>query len=222
MLTRKMTTALCAFAISVSCCTGCFAAIEQGDEGQEVLDIQKRLVELHYPIQKLDGQFGQATEDAVKKFQSDMGLEADGVVGPGTYRILMKREMTVSRGDSIIRKIIRSGMAVMGTPYVFGGETPDEGFDCSGFIRYCFEKAGLDLTRSADTQFAEGKKIPMNKLRVGDLVFFETYEEGPSHVGIYIGDGEFLHAGSSTGVTISEMDDPYWADAYYGACRIPF
>lgn len=222
MLTRKMTTALCAFVLSVSCSTACFAAIEQGDEGQEVLNIQKRLVELHYPISKLDGEFGEATENAVKKFQSDMGLEVDGVVGPGTYKLLMKKEMPVSRGDSIIRKIIRAGYAVIGTPYVFGGETPDEGFDCSGFIRYCFEKAGIDISRSADTQFEEGRKISIDRLRVGDLVFFETYEEGPSHVGIYLGDGEFLHSGSSEGVSIAEMDDPYWADAYYGACRIKF
>lgn len=222
MLTNRLATALCAFALSFSCSTVCFAALEQGDEGQEVLAIQKRLVELHYPIEKLDGDFGESTEKAVIQFQKDMGLDPDGVVGPGTYKLLMKKEMPVSRGDSIIRKILRAGYAVIGTPYVFGGETPGEGFDCSGFTRYCFEKAGIALSRAADEQFEEGRKIPVDKLRVGDLVFFETYEEGVSHVGIYIGDGQFIHSGSSTGVAIADMSDPYWDDAYYGACRIKF
>ena len=76
------------------------------------------------------------------------------------------------------------------------------------------------MPRTADSQFYGGKKISANNLRAGDLVFFETYEPGPSHVGIYIGNGKFIHAGSSTGIAVSGIFDYYWGDRYLGACRI--
>lgn len=101
-----------------------FAAFERGDEGQEVLSIQKRLVELHYTISNLDGDFGPETEKAVKKFQADTGLDVDGVIGPATYKALMNKEMPPNRNDAKLRNILRAAYSVIGTPYVFGGTTP--------------------------------------------------------------------------------------------------
>ena len=196
------------------------ATFEQGDNGQEVLDIQKRLVALNYNIQSLDGDFGPATENAIKQFQLDRGLESDGVVGPETYKALMNKEIPVNRGSgATIRRIIRTGYGVIGTPYVFGG-TSTRGFDCSGFIQYCFRAAGIELPRMCDGQYEYGRPVPMKNLREGDLIFFTTYEAGASHVGIYLGGGRFMHAGSSTGVTVSNAFDSYWGSRYYGACRI--
>lgn len=196
-----------------------FASFERGDQGQEVLDIQKRLVELNYPVSSLDGDFGGETETAIKKFQADKGLEVDGIIGNATYMALMNKEMPVNRAQNNARAIIRAGYSVIGTPYVFGG-TGRGGFDCSGFTQYCFRRAGINIPRMADEQYYAGTKISPNQLRPGDLVFFTTYEAGASHCGIYIGNGQFLHAGSSTGVTVSNLWDSYWGCRYYGACRI--
>lgn len=196
----------------------CSASYERGDDGQEVMAIQKRLAELKYSV-SIDGDFGPGTEAAVKKFQSDYGLDADGVIGPATYRTLMKREMPPNRAANLARRIISAGYSVIGTPYVFGGTSP-YGFDCSGFTQYAFRAAGVAIPRTADAQMDYGRRVPIDHLRPGDLVFYSTYEPGASHVGIYLGNGNFLHTGSSTGVTVSSAFTGYWGARYYGACRI--
>ena len=216
---KKIAFTVCTFALSLACSATGFAAFERGDDGQEVLAIQKRLVELHYNVGTLDGDYGQATENAIKKFQADKGLEVDGVVGPATYRTLMNAEMPVNRGVSLSRRVIRAGYGVIGVPYVFGGTTT-RGFDCSGFTRYAFAQAGVYLPRMADEQYYHGRKIPVASMRPGDLIFFTTYEPGASHVGIYVGNGRFMHAGCSTGVTVSNLYDSYWGPRIYGACRV--
>lgn len=196
------------------------AAFEYGDNGQEVMAIQKRLVELNYSITNIDGDFGIETERAVKKFQADKGLVVDGIIGSDTYRALMNKDIPVNRGrSSVIRRILQTAYSVIGTPYVFGGTTP-YGFDCSGFTQYAFASAGISIPRTADNQMYYGRSISMNDLRVGDLVFYTTYEPGASHCGIYLGNGNFIHAGTSTGVTIAPAFTGYWGARYYGACRI--
>ena len=196
----------------------CFASYERGDDGQEVMAIQKRLAELKYSV-SIDGDFGPGTEAAVKKFQQDYGLDIDGIIGPATYRTLMNKEMPPNRSANLARRIIRAGYSVIGTPYVFGGTTP-YGFDCSGFIQYAFRAAGISLPRTADAQLDYGRRVPIDHLRPGDLVFYTTYEPGASHVGIYLGNGNFIHAGSSTGVTVASAFTGYWGARYYGACRV--
>lgn len=204
---------------SLASTTIAFASFQRGDDGQEVLAIQKRLVELSYNIGNIDGEFGPATESAVKRFQADTGLEVDGVVGEATYKALMNKEMPPNRSNSIARSVMRAAYSVIGTPYVFGGTSP-YGFDCSGFTQYAFARAGISLPRMADSQFYAGRKISMSQLRPGDLIFFTTYEPGASHVGIYVGNGNFIHAGTSTGVTVSSAFTGYWGARYYGACRV--
>ena len=203
----------------LSCAVTALASFQRGDDGQEVLSIQKRLVELNYSIKSIDGDFGPETENAVRSFQTDRGLEVDGIVGSATYRALMNKEMPPNRSNSVARNVMRAAYSVIGTPYVFGGTTP-YGFDCSGFTQYAFARAGVYIPRLADSQFYSGRQISMSQLRPGDLIFFTTYEAGASHVGIYVGNGNFIHAGTSTGVTVSSAFTGYWGTRYYGACRV--
>jgi cell wall-associated NlpC family hydrolase len=115
--------------------------------------------------------------------------------------------------------IVTFAESFLGTPYVWGGEDPD-GFDCSGFVQYVFNHFGITLPRTADIQYYEaGTPVGSGALQIADLLFFETYEPGPSHVGIYIGDNQMINAQSS-GVSIAEFTNSYWSPKYLGAKRI--
>jgi cell wall-associated NlpC family hydrolase len=108
----------------------------------------------------------------------------------------------------------------LGVPYVWGGTSPS-GFDCSGYVQYVFKQCGYSLSRTATAQYSNGTPVAYSDLQPGDLVFFErTYSSsGITHIGIYIGGGEFIHAGGSE-VKISSLDSSYYSSRYYGACRI--
>lgn len=92
------------------------------------------------------------------------------------------------------------------------------GFDCSGFIQYIFRQNGVSVPRTASEQWNKGTSV--SSPSVGDVVFFETYKAGPSHNGIYIGDNKFIHAGSSRGVEVADMNNSYWKPRYLGAKRL--
>jgi len=194
---------------------------QEGDEDPEVALIQTKLQSLGYEVGNIDGDFGALTTAAVKAFQKDRGLEIDGVVGAITYRVLMGRDMPVSRDSSVAaaRKVIQQAMRYIGVPYVYGGNTPS-GFDCSGFTRYVYGRVGISLPRTADAQYEVGVPVSISKLRPGDIVYFTTYAPGASHNGIYIGEGKFIHASSSRGVAIDQLAASYWKNRYLGARRI--
>ena len=197
------------------------SAFRVGDQGSEVAEIQGELASLGYDV-TADGDFGPATAEAVKAFQASQGIAADGLVGPATYSALMGRAMPeVSRGSNYLsRRIIQTSMQYLGVPYVFGGTSPG-GFDCSGFVRYVMAQGGIYLPRMADEQYETGYPVSTSELIPGDLVFFSTYTYGASHVGIYMGGGNFIHAASSSGVSISSLNDPYyWGARYIGARRV--
>ena len=113
-------------------------------------------------------------------------------------------------------------LSLIGIDYRFGGNTPDQGLDCSGLIRYVFQQAtGLSLPRSAREQARVGESVSKDKLQPGDLVFFNTRRFQFSHVGLYIGDNRFIHAPSSGGaVQVVNLDNAYWQKAFNGARRI--
>ncbi|MGD8719706.1 MAG: NlpC/P60 family protein [Candidatus Zixiibacteriota bacterium] len=123
----------------------------------------------------------------------------------------------VPPASGVRSEIIATARKYLGVPYVWGGTSPD-GFDCSGLVQTVFSENGIQLPRGSGDQYREGKKISEKKMEPGDLVFFHTYTSGPSHVGIYVGEGKFLHAESSPrGVTITGLDEPYWKDRILGA-----
>lgn len=105
-----------------------------------------------------------------------------------------------------------------GTPHVLGGSSA-RGMDCSAYVQRVFDDAfATRLPRTTDQQVREGRPVSRNELQPGDLVFFRPRKT--QHVGIYLGDGEFTHASSSSGVTVSRMDEPYWSRSYWTARRI--
>lgn len=106
----------------------------------------------------------------------------------------------------------------IGVPYVYGGTTAS-GLDCSGFTQLVFKNLGININRTAAAQYDQGTSVSKSNLQAGDLVFFNT-TGGVSHVGIYVGDNKFTHAGSSTGVTTAKLSDSYWAKRYIGAKRV--
>jgi peptidoglycan DL-endopeptidase CwlO len=112
-------------------------------------------------------------------------------------------------------------MKYMGYRYVFGGTSP-AGFDCSGFVYYIHNISGAPVGRGMWQQYNGGSHIPISSLQPGDTVFFaNTYMPGLSHDGIYIGNGQFIHANDEqTGVTISSMNTAYWTSHYVGATRL--
>lgn len=211
-----------------------FASYNVGTSGPDVAEIQNELSDLGYYNGIPDGVYGADTAAAVKKYQASMGLEADGVVGDYTYSKLMGKRMLSRRSDygvsrgygygygantGMVRSLISTAYDYVGVPYVFGGTTP-WGFDCSGYTQYVFRQIGVDIPRTADAQYYSYPKVSASNLQPGDLVFFETYEPGPSHCGIYIGNGQMLQAGSSTGVTVSNVFSGYFGARYIGACRV--
>lgn len=113
-------------------------------------------------------------------------------------------------------------LSLIGVDYRFGGNTPDQGLDCSGLIRYVFQQAtGMSLPRSARDQARVGESVSRDKLQPGDLVFFNTRRFQFSHVGLYIGDNRFVHAPSRGGaVQVVSLDNEYWKKAFNGARRV--
>lgn len=199
--------------------------LKQGMSGDEIYKLQAKLLEFGYYQDTPDGTFGAMTREAVSEFQADVGLEADGVAGPATLAALRdyKPVVQASRAAPDTRKgqqLVAFARQFLGTPYVWAGRSPG-GFDCSGFIWYVYSNHGIQLPRMADGQFDVGAAVARRDLVPGDLVFFTTYEPGPSHVGIYIGGGRFIHASSGAGeVTITPLNKQYYLERYLGARRL--
>ncbi len=114
-------------------------------------------------------------------------------------------------------------LELVGTPYRMGGRQPDTGLDCSGLVHYVYKQThGIDLPHNAKDISLQGEPVELEALKPGDLVFFNTLGRPFSHVGIYKGDGQFVHASSRRDrkVTISDMRNRYWAARFNGARRI--
>jgi cell wall-associated NlpC family hydrolase len=119
--------------------------------------------------------------------------------------------------------IVQRALSFLGVRYRFASQSVIRGFDCAGFVQTTFAKEGIRLPRTAALQFREGCAVTRAELAPGDLVFFaRTYKRGISHVGIYIGDGLFVHSASSAhrGVSVAHLDAPYYASRFAGGRRV--
>lgn len=134
-----------------------------------------------------------------------------------------RAEESVHEGIQQQVKPLLKALSLIGTPYKYGGKDPDKGVDCSGFVKHVYkESADISLPRTAKQMSAAGEEVEETKLQPGDLVFFNTRKKPFSHVGIYAGNGEFVHASStrSKEVTVSRMNSRYWSNRFNGARRV--
>lgn len=123
---------------------------------------------------------------------------------------------------SIGSQIVAFAKQYLGVPYVWAGSTPS-GFDCSGFVSYVFKSNGYQTNRTAAAIYQNGYAVDKSELQPGDAVFFASSSEAIGHVGIYIGNGQFIHASSGAGyVTINSLDESYYSRMYVGARRIAY
>lgn len=181
---------------------------------------QQKLQVLGFSDERPSGRMTEATSTALKSFQKQHKLKADGELNDATYHKLTWEAFTKEGIHKVQGKEIVSRAAkYKGVPYVFGGTTT-KGFDCSGYVQYVFKDCKAKLPRLADEQALQGIFVTQKQLRPGDLVFFTTYAPGASHVGIYAGDGQFWSASSSKGVILSSLKEEYWKQRYFGARRV--
>lgn len=119
-------------------------------------------------------------------------------------------------------ELVVTAMSLLGVPYKRGGNSFETGFDCSGFVKAIYEQtAGLVLPRRAEQQAASTQKIDLAELQPGDLVFFNTMRRAFSHVGIYVGDGNFIHSPKpGAKVRVENMGIAYWKSRFDGARRV--
>ncbi len=139
-------------------------------------------------------------------------------------RGLMERISDVgNKVESKASELVVRALGFLGVPYRRGGNSVDTGFDCSGFVRAIYEQtAGLVLPRKAEQQAAATQKIDKADLQPGDLVFFNTMRRTFSHVGIYVGNGKFIHSPKpGAEVRVEDMGIAYWANRFDGARRVP-
>lgn len=124
--------------------------------------------------------------------------------------------------NSIAQEVLLSALSLEGIKYKYGGSSPETGFDCSGFVNYVYNKAAnLKLPRTARGISRYGQTVNKHELEPGDLVFFNTTRRAFSHVGIYVGDGKFIHAPSrGSFVRVESMKTSYWENRFNGAKRL--
>ena len=121
-----------------------------------------------------------------------------------------------SRGEAVARL----ARQMVGTPYRFGGSSPESGFDCSGLVYYSYSQAGAEVPRTSLEQFRVARKISLAEAQPGDVVFFQDQEK-LSHVGIYLGGGQFVHAPSSgKRVSLAHIDTPYYQEHLVAVGRL--
>jgi cell wall-associated NlpC family hydrolase len=159
---------------------------------------------------------GAPAEDDMSRFMADQGLLSK-LEQVGTKLERVSHTVTDRASDLVV-----TAMGFLGVPYKRGGNTAETGFDCSGFVRAIYEKTvGLVLPRRANEQAAATEAIDKKDLRPGDLVFFNTMKRAFSHVGIYVGEGKFIHSPKpGAQVRVEDMGQNYWQRRFDGARRV--
>lgn len=208
-------------------------------EGEAVTKLQKKLKELgYYQYSRITGFFGPITETAVRDFQRANGLAVDGLAGVKTQGMLYSgnaKKASAASGSSAsaqkqtvakdkVATLIANAKTHLGKPYKWGGNGPSS-FDCSGYVAYLLKQMGKSTPRTANDMSLNSNwtKVSYQNLQAGDLVFFDTRGGNPpvGHVGIYIGDGQFIHSSSGKGkVVISQMSSGYYKTHFKWGRRV--
>jgi cell wall-associated NlpC family hydrolase len=184
-----------------------------------------------------------------KALISKNGLKSDQIKAgqkirvPGTAVAMIKKKAPVSPATSVVTKeqltpppipeadgqeekplrirLVEAGFQMLGVRYHFSGDSKRSGFDCSGLVKSLFSKFNIDLPRTSREQFMQGEKIDRDDLQAGDLVFFSSGGNTPTHVGVYVGNDKFLHAARrARQVVISDLNKIWYAMRYLGARRV--
>ena len=222
-------------------------SLSKGSSGENVVRLQTRLIYLGYLADSADGSYGSMTATAVSAYQKAMGIKATGTADSKTLRSIFSSDAkeyagastspdgsdggsanskpsTVGKSNREI--IVESALAQLGKPYVYANAGPDA-FDCSGLVFYAYKQVGITLTRSAQTQgYSDGTKIEsIDDLKRGDIVCFNTVENDgdlSDHTGIYLGNGQFVHASSTGGkVVVSSISgNSYYVRAFSWGRRV--
>ncbi|MDL2206301.1 SH3 domain-containing protein [Eubacteriales bacterium OttesenSCG-928-N13] len=221
------------------------ASLKKGSTGSSVTRLQNRLSNKGYFVNKVNGTYGDTTVAAVKAYQKKAGLSADGNAGSSTMASLFSSNAPSGKPEATVKPsatpapsnetpgsnapsasaskkkkadtVIAAAMSKLGKPYVFGATGPNA-YDCSGFTMYAYAQVGIKLPHSAYSQgYSCGSKVSMSQLVRGDLVCWNTISDGDlsDHVGIYLGNGQAIHASSGTGkVIISSISSGYYQRAF--------
>jgi peptidoglycan DL-endopeptidase CwlO len=140
---------------------------------------------------------------------------------PEPTRSPQRPASTVPGAPTAANALVETALEFRGIPYVFGGEDPQTGFDCSGLVRFVFAQYSVDVPRTVADQFRIGIPVRLADLRAADLVFFSTTGPGPTHVGIAVSRDQFIHAPTTNGVVrVDPIDSTYWHERFVGARRL--
>jgi peptidoglycan DL-endopeptidase CwlO len=208
---------------------------------QEKTSLQKRhaqLAQLQFVNLTLKEQKAKALQNAVLRERRDRNVkytlesqlkltqaQIQQIIAETQYAEQRVQDPTyIQKTESSFAKVnandlIRYAEQFIGLPYVWGGTSPNPGFDCSGFTQYVYAHFGVQLPRTSQEQFAQGIAVSRSELQPGDLVFFSTYAPGATHVGIYIGNGMMINS-EDAGLQITSMSLSYWSSRYIGARRV--
>lgn len=203
-----------------------------GLQSEDVKIVQESLQYFGYYEGEIDGIYGPLTKKAIEIAEEKHDIDfLDEAPHQSLYTLYnSERENIISqtvetKEASTVKhvkvsanysSIINTAYSYIGTPYVWGGTSPS-GFDCSGFLQHVYSTNGVTIPRTVSDIW--NFSTPVDSPSVGDIVFYSTYKPGPSHAGIYLGNGQFIHAGLN-GVEISNMSEAYWQNRYLGAKRI--
>ncbi|GAA4869142.1 C40 family peptidase [Luteimonas vadosa] len=167
--------------------------------------------------------------DAIRVDSTSQALVEDTLVADRSLlfatdvnQIITARAEVAAEPQGRVQTMLKRALALLGTPYRWGGTSPDGGFDCSGLVGYVFRTAlGIELPRVSRDMANDGEKVERSALSAGDLVFFSRRGKLVDHVGIYLGNGQFVHA-PRTGkdVMVSDLDKGYWSGKFLQARRV--
>lgn len=162
-----------------------------------------------------------APDDPLERLIVERGLD-HGTLANQLQQVRDSFADTAAAMTDRASELVVTALGFLGVPYRYGGNSASTGFDCSGFVRAIYEQSvGLVLPRRSDEQAAATLSIDRSELEPGDLVFFNTMRRAFSHVGIYMGDGKFIHSPRTGAVVrVEDMGDSYWRARFNGARRV--